>query len=109
MDLFDLIVYISIVSNKYGLIIIDDYSYFTWIYFLYDKSKTKEVLKKFLKRAQNEFDVKIKKIMSDNSSEFKNTQVQYYLVQEDIKYEFLKPYTPQQMGWPKERIVLSLS
>jgi transposase InsO family protein len=56
------------------------------------------VLKKFLKRAQNEFDAKVKKIRSDNGSEFKNTQVEDYLDQEGIKHEFLAPYTPQQNG-----------
>jgi hypothetical protein len=41
-----------------------------------DKSETQEVLKKFLRGAQNEFDVKVKKIRSDNGIEFKNTQVE---------------------------------
>jgi hypothetical protein len=62
---------------------------------LYDKSETQKVLKKFLKRAQNEFDAKVKKIRSDNDSEFKNTQVEDYLDQEDIKHKFLAPYTSQ--------------
>jgi hypothetical protein len=53
------------------------------------------VLKKILKRAQNEFDAKVKKIRSDNGSEFKNTQVEDYLDQEGIKHEFLPPYTSQ--------------
>jgi transposase InsO family protein len=66
--------------------------------FLHDKCETKEVFRKFLKRAQNEFDAKVKKIRSDNGSEFKNTQVEDYLDQEGIKYEFLSPYTPQQNG-----------
>jgi hypothetical protein len=47
MDLFDTIAYISIGGNKYGLIIVDDYSYFTWVFFLQDKGETQEVLKKF--------------------------------------------------------------
>jgi hypothetical protein len=81
MDLFGPIAYISISSNKYGLIIVDDYSRFTWVFFLHDKSETQEVLKKFLKRAQNEFDAKVKKIRSDNDSKFKNTQVEDYLDQ----------------------------
>jgi hypothetical protein len=34
MDLFGPIAYISIGGNKYGLIIIDDYSRFTWVFFL---------------------------------------------------------------------------
>jgi hypothetical protein len=34
MDLFGLIAYISIDGNKYGLVIIDDYFHFTWVFFL---------------------------------------------------------------------------
>jgi hypothetical protein len=68
MELFGPIAYISFGGNKYGLVIIDDYSYFTWVLFLHDKSETQEVLKKFLKMAQNEFDAKVKKIRTDNDS-----------------------------------------
>jgi hypothetical protein len=51
MDLFGPVAYISIDGNKYDLIIVDDYSHFTWVFFLQDKSETQEVLKKFLRRA----------------------------------------------------------
>jgi hypothetical protein len=74
MDLFGPISYISIGGNKYDLVIIGDYSCFTWVFFQ-DKSETQEVLKKLLKMAQNEFDAKVKKIRNDNGTEFKNTQV----------------------------------
>jgi hypothetical protein len=40
MDLFGPVAYISIDGNKYGLIIIDGYSRFTWLFFLQDKSET---------------------------------------------------------------------
>jgi transposase InsO family protein len=96
--LFGPIAYISIGSNKYGFVIVDDYSCFTWVFFLDDKGEIQEVLKKFLKRDQNNFDAKVKKIMSDNGTEFKNTQVEGYLDQEGIKLEFLVPYTLQQNG-----------
>jgi hypothetical protein len=66
------------------------------VFFLQDKSETQEMLKKFLKRAQNEFDAKVKRIRSDNGTEFKNTQVDDYLDEEDIKHEFSASYTPQQ-------------
>jgi transposase InsO family protein len=69
MDLFGPITYISIDDNKYGLVIVNVYLHFT-CFFLHDKSETQEVLKKFLKRAQNKFDAKVKKIMSDNGTEF---------------------------------------
>jgi hypothetical protein len=76
IDLFGSIAYISIDGNKYGLVIDDDYSRFTWVFFLQDKNETQEVLKKFLRRTQNKFNVKVKKIRSDNITEFKNTQVE---------------------------------
>jgi hypothetical protein len=40
MDLFGPIAYISIGDNKYDLVIIDDYSRFTWVFFLQDKDET---------------------------------------------------------------------
>jgi hypothetical protein len=40
MDLFGPIAYISIGGNKYGLIIVDDYSRFSWMFFLQDKDET---------------------------------------------------------------------
>jgi transposase InsO family protein len=98
MDLLSPIAYISIGGNKYGIIIVDDYSHFTWVFFLQDKGETQEVLKKFLKLAQNKFDTKVKRIRIDNGTEFKNTQVEDYLDEEWIKHEFSAPYTLQQNG-----------
>jgi hypothetical protein len=40
MNLFGPIAYISIGGNKYGLVIIDDYSCFTSVFFFQDKSET---------------------------------------------------------------------
>jgi hypothetical protein len=65
------------------------------VFFLQDKSETQEMLKKFLKRSQNEFDAKVKKIRSDNDTEFKNTQVEDFLDEEGIKHKFLATYTQQ--------------
>jgi transposase InsO family protein len=105
MDLFGPVAYISISGNKYGLVIVNDYSCFTWVFFLQDKSETQEVLKKFLRMTQNEFDAKVKKIRSDNDTKFKNTQVKDFLDEEGIKHEFLAPYTPQQKwGGQKEEL-----
>jgi transposase InsO family protein len=96
MDLFGPITYISIGGSKYCLVIMDDYSCFTWVFFLQEKSHTQETLKGFLRRAQNEFGLRIKKIRSD--TEFKNSQIEGFLEEEGIKHEFSSPYTPQQNG-----------
>jgi hypothetical protein len=62
------------------------------------KSQTEETLKGFLRRAQNEFGLRIKKIRSDNETKFKNSQIEGFLEEEGIKHEFSSPYTPQQNG-----------
>jgi hypothetical protein len=64
------------------------------------------VFKKFLKRAQNEFDAKVKKIRSGNGTEFKNTLAEDYLDEEGIKHEFLLLTLHNKMGWPKGIIEL---
>jgi transposase InsO family protein len=56
------------------------------------------ILKGFAKRAENEFDFKIKKIRSDNSSEFKNSKIKDYCDEKGVKHEFSVKYTPQQNG-----------
>jgi transposase InsO family protein len=96
MDLFGPVAYISIGGNKYGLIIVDDYTRFTWVFFVFDKSQVQEKVKIFIRRAQREFNFPIKKVCSDNGTEFKNTYVEEFLDEEGIKHEFSTLYTPQQ-------------
>jgi hypothetical protein len=95
MDLFGPIAYISIGGSKYCIV---NYSHFTWVFFLQEKSQTQEILKGFLRWAQNEFGLRIKKIRSDNETEFKNAQIEGFFEDEGIKHEFSSPYTPQQNG-----------
>jgi hypothetical protein len=49
-----------------------------------------------LRWAQNEFELRIKKIRSDNGMEFNNSQIEGFLEEEGIKNEFSSLYTPQQ-------------
>jgi hypothetical protein len=45
MDLFGPIAYLSIGGSKYGLVIVDDYTLFTWVFFLQDRGETQGTLK----------------------------------------------------------------
>src|SRR6266542_1397113 len=89
--------------TKYGFVIIDDFSRFTLVFFLQDKSKVQETFNKFARRAQNEFEVKIKRIRSDNGSEFKNTSIEKFLDEEGIKHEFSAPYTTTKWSGGEEK------
>lgn len=54
MDLFGPTRMQSIGGKKYCLVIVDDYSRFTWVYFLASKSETFSYFEKFAKNVQNE-------------------------------------------------------
>ena len=82
----------------YGLVIVDDFSRYTWVHFLVYKSETRVVFKRFAQRAMNNFNLKIKHIRSDNNTKFKNTGVEEYLDEIGITHEFSAAYTPQQNG-----------
>ena len=98
MDLFGPTSFVSIGGNSYCLVIVDDYSRFTWVYFLRDKSNVFETFKSFAILAQNQFDFDIKKVRSDNGSEFKNARIDQYCDDKGIKHEFSSKYTPEQNG-----------
>jgi transposase InsO family protein len=83
---------VSIGGNSYCLVIVDDYSRFTWVYFLHDKSNVFETFKSFAILAQNEFEFDIKKVRSDNGSEFKNARIDAYCDDKGIKHEFSSKY-----------------
>ena len=76
VDLFGPTIYRSIGGNCYCLVVVDDYSRYTLVFFLHDKADTYDIFKKFMTRAENEFELKVKKVRSDNESEFRNTKVE---------------------------------
>jgi hypothetical protein len=79
MDLFGPNAYKSLGGNSFGLVIVDDFSRFTWVFFLDDKSQVQKIFKNFARKAQNQFEVKIKKVRRDNGIEFKNANVDTFL------------------------------
>jgi transposase InsO family protein len=104
MDLFGPTTYRSIGGNTYYLVIVDDYSRYTWVFFLHDKSHTCDIFKTFVRRAENEFEQKLKKVKSDNASELKNTNVEEFCDEKGIKHEFSTTYTPEQNGIVERKI-----
>ena len=75
MDLFGPTQYTSIGGNKYDFMIVDDYTRYIWAFFLVDKSDVFATFKSFIKDIHNEFETTIKRVRSDNGSEFKNTRI----------------------------------
>jgi transposase InsO family protein len=94
MDLFRPTQYTSIGGNKYDFVIVDDYTRFTRVFFLVDKSDLFATFKLFVKGIHSEFETTIKRVRSDNGSEFKNTRIDELCDEFRIRHQFLSKYTP---------------
>ncbi|GKB66245.1 putative ribonuclease H-like domain-containing protein [Tanacetum coccineum] len=77
MDLFGPTFVSSLMHKKYCLVVTDDYSRFSWVFFLTTKDETSEILKIFIKEVENLVDKKVKIIRSDNGTEFKNKVMEF--------------------------------
>ena len=86
----------SINHNKYVFVIVDDFSRYTWTFFLKHKNNTFEHFKIFTKRIQNFKDLKVKSIRSDHGGEFENEMFEKLCNKKGIFRNFSFPRTPQQ-------------
>jgi transposase InsO family protein len=93
----------SIGGNKYGFVIVDGFTTYTCVFFLNDKSEVFNIFKSFVKRVENEFEMRVKIVRSDNGSEFKNIRFDELCDEMDIKLEFLDKYTPQSNSHVKRK------
>nr|GEY47730.1 hypothetical protein [Tanacetum cinerariifolium] len=85
------------ISGK-GKIKTDDYSRFTWVFFLATKDETSPILMTFITGLENQLSLKVKVIRSDNGTEFKNSNLNQLCGMKGIKREFSVLRTPQQNG-----------
>ncbi|KAJ0616238.1 putative RNA-directed DNA polymerase [Helianthus annuus] len=98
MDLFGPVNVKSITGDHYCLVVTDDYSRFSWVSFLKSKDETYDSLMALFKKIENLYQMRIKRIRSDNGTEFKNNKMEEFCDERGILHEFSAPYTPQQNG-----------
>nr|GEV72330.1 putative heat shock protein 70 family [Tanacetum cinerariifolium] len=98
MDLFGPTFVKSLSKKSYCLVVTDDYSRFSWVFFLAIKDETATVLKTFIVGLENLLSLKVKIIGYDNGTEFKNADLIQFCALKGIKREFSVPRTPQQNG-----------
>ena len=83
----------SLRGKRYIIVIVDDFSRYTWVEFLKEKSKACEKLEILCKKLQNEKGVPIVKIKSDHGKKFKNARFESFCAKNGIKREFSAPKT----------------
>nr|GEX23067.1 hypothetical protein [Tanacetum cinerariifolium] len=93
----------SVNGKKYILIIIDDYSRFTWVKFLRSKDETPDFIFKFLKMIQVRLKVPVRRIRTDNGTEFVNQTLRDYYEDVGISHETSVARSPQQNGVVERR------
>ncbi|KAI3669630.1 hypothetical protein L6452_40934 [Arctium lappa] len=93
----------SLGEKKYILVIVDDYSRYTWVKFLRSKDETPDVLITFLKTTQVNLKKPVKLLRTDNGTEFKNKKVEEYLESVGISHQYSAARTPQQNGVVERR------
>ncbi|GKB47749.1 ribonuclease H-like domain-containing protein [Tanacetum coccineum] len=85
-------------KKMYCLVVTDDYSRFSWVFFLATKYETSEILKTFITGIENLIDLKVKVIRCDNGTEFKNKVMNQFYEMKGIEREFSVSRTLQQNG-----------
>ena len=98
MDLFGPVNVKSIIGELYCLVVTDDYSRFSWVMFLDSKDETFDNLMILFSKLENLYKLPIRRIRSDNGTEFRNNKMLEYCNEKGILHELSAPYTPQQNG-----------
>ncbi|GJW87198.1 putative ribonuclease H-like domain-containing protein [Tanacetum coccineum] len=85
-----------LLKKMYCLVVTDDYSRFTWVFFLATMDETSGILKSFITGIENLVDHKVKVIRCDNETEFKNREMNPFCEMKGILRQYSIARTPQQ-------------
>ncbi|GKC05048.1 retrovirus-related pol polyprotein from transposon TNT 1-94 [Tanacetum coccineum] len=88
----------SINGKKYVLVIVDDYSRYTWTHFLRSKDETPEVLIDSLRLVQRGLHAQVRTMRTDKGTEFLNKTLHAYFAKEGIEHQTSIAQTPEQNG-----------
>jgi transposase InsO family protein len=88
----------SMGGKWYVLVIIDDYSRYSWVFFLESKYEVLEYFQSLALRLKNEHPNCLKTIRSDNGTEFRNVFFNQFCLEHGVDQQFSAPCVPQQNG-----------
>jgi transposase InsO family protein len=75
---------------------VDDFSRFTWVFLMRNKSETQTLLRQFFHYVHTQFNTKVQKLRSDNGAEF--LSLKFFFLEEGVLFQHSCVYTPQQNG-----------
>ena len=83
-------------GELYFMLLVDDYARMPCVCFIKKKSKAFEHFTIFKEMVENETELKIKTLRSNNSGEFTSNELQNYCEEQGIKRQFSAARTPKQ-------------
>ncbi|WVZ76059.1 LOW QUALITY PROTEIN: hypothetical protein U9M48_024061 [Paspalum notatum var. saurae] len=90
---------VASVSGKwYVLVVVDDFSRFSWVFFMEFKDEAFGFVQDLVLRLRNESHKAMRAIRSDNGGEFKNSRFENFYRDLGLEQQFSSPYTPPQNG-----------
>ncbi|KAJ9544088.1 hypothetical protein OSB04_023795 [Centaurea solstitialis] len=103
MDLCGPMKTVSLAGRKYVLVIVDDFSRFTWTKFLKTKDETSNLIINFIKAVQVQLKLPVQTVSPDNGTEFKNQVLKGFDNSLGITQTFSSARTPEQNGVVERR------
>jgi transposase InsO family protein len=88
----------SMGGKWYVFVIVDDYSRYSWVFFLESKDEVFEYFRSLALRLNNDHPNYLKAIRSDNRTEFRNASFDEFCPEHGIDQQFSAPCVPQQNG-----------
>nr|GEW29015.1 retrovirus-related Pol polyprotein from transposon TNT 1-94 [Tanacetum cinerariifolium] len=93
----------SINGKRYVLVVVDDYSQYTWVFFLHSKDEASDVIISFIKKTQVNLQLQVQHVRTDNGTKFKNKTLAKFFDEVEITQQFSAARTPQQNGVVERR------
>ncbi|GJW47203.1 retrovirus-related pol polyprotein from transposon TNT 1-94 [Tanacetum coccineum] len=93
----------SINGKRYILVVVADYSRFTWVRFFRTKDKALEAIIKCIKNIQVRLNATVRNVRTDNGTEFVNQTLCEFYENVGIKHQTSVARAPQQNGVVKRR------
>nr|GEZ48000.1 putative ribonuclease H-like domain-containing protein [Tanacetum cinerariifolium] len=93
----------SINGKRYVLVVVDDYSRYTWVFFLHSKDEASEVIISFIKKTQVNLQLQVQRVRTDNGTKFKNKTLAKFFDEVGITQQLSAARTPQQNGIVERR------
>ncbi|MCL6739517.1 integrase catalytic domain-containing protein, partial [Streptomyces neyagawaensis] len=98
MDLFGPVNVQTPAGKKYTIVIVVEFSRFSWVIFLRSKSDAAPEIISFIKQMELKFSKKVCQLRSDNGTEFRNVTLESFCADKGISQNFSSARTPEQNG-----------